>query len=354
MFKEYLYLLATDKKKGVIDGVLKIFLLILSLMYGFLIRILSSFYLINPHKLDCKVISVGNVTLGGTGKTSLVELIAGYLKDNGHRIAILSRGYKKLDTQFTISDARYETMGDEPYMLSKNLVGVPVIVDKDRVRAGKKAINDYKVDTVLLDDGFQQWRLKKDLDIVTIDATNPLGNLHSIPRGVLREPLSSLKRAGILVLSKVDLIEDSRSIKKFLNEINPDALIIEAIHKPMGFYKLGESRKNLLTLNEFKGKKVSLVCGIADPRSFEQLVRNLGIEIALSFKYPDHHIYTRQDLDKIIDDSRKNGIDMIITTEKDSVRLSNFDTSAAHCFVLRIKLELLQYEEFFSKIHSLY
>ena len=357
MCREYLYLLATDKKRGIIAGVLKTFLFILSLFYGLAVRILSFIYLIKPYRLNCKVISIGNITLGGTGKTPLVESLAFKLKEQGHRVAILSRGYKRLDT-------RCETMGDEPQMLSRNLENVPVVVDKDRISAAKKAIRDYQVDTVILDDGFQQWRIKKDLDIVTIDAANPWANLAVLPRGILREPIGSLRRAHIFVLTKVNLNPHHQAVEQLLKEVNPRALIVEAVHKPVGFYKFGEPRDNLLSPDEFSAEKVSLICGIADPESFEKLISKLGIEVALSFKFPDHYIYSEEDLNKIIRDSKQKGINKIITTEKDSVRLLAMDDRlpalslvegwTMDCYVLRIKLEVLQDEIFIKRIHSLF
>jgi len=356
MLRRYLYLLATDKKKGFIAGIFKSFLFIFSLIYGLIVKILVFIYRIKPYQLNCKVISVGNITLGGTGKTSLVELLALRLRQEGHKVAVISRGYKRKVTGYGLRDTGYEAMGDEPYMLSRNLGDIPVIVDKDRIRAAKLAIQDYGVDTVILDDGFQQWRIKRDLEIVTIDATNPLGNLHLLPRGVLREPLSSLKRANIFVLTKVNLNPDIQVVLGFISEINPEALIVEAIHKPVGFYKLGSLRDNLLSLKEFHSKRIALVCGIAAPESFEDLVSSLGIDIGLSFRFPDHHPYTKEDLDKIISDSKQNSIDIIITTEKDSVRFPaiRYPLSAIRCFVLHIKLEVIQSEIFIKRLHSLY
>lgn len=356
MCRRYLYSLATDKERGFIAGILKIFLLLLSIIYSLIVRILSLLYRLKPYQLNCKVISVGNITLGGTGKTSLVEFIAQYLKQQGHKISILSRGYGRYRTQTANRKPNHQIMGDEPYMLGRNLGNVPVIVDEDRVRSAQNSIRDHGVDTVILDDGFQQWRIKKDLDIVTIDATNPLGNLHLLPRGILRESPSSLKRANIFVLTKVNLNPDNQKIKGFLNRINPDALIVEAIHKPVGLYKLGGSRYNLMDPESFQGNRVSLFSGIADPQSFEDLVNNLGIKIGLVYRFPDHYIYRAEDFNKIISDSKQEGISIIITTEKDSVRFptTNYELLTMNCFVLRIKLEILQNEIFIKRIHSLY
>ena len=153
----YIYSLATDKHAGFIAGIIKSVLLIISFIYGLIVRVLMIFYQLRPYKLGCKVISIGNITLGGTGKTTLVEFVARYLRQKGHKVVILSRGYKRKvhGQQSTVHSS--ETMGDEPYMLFKNLGDVPVLVDANRVRAAKSAIKDYFADTVILDDGFQQW-----------------------------------------------------------------------------------------------------------------------------------------------------------------------------------------------------
>ncbi|MGD9014662.1 MAG: tetraacyldisaccharide 4'-kinase [Candidatus Omnitrophota bacterium] len=365
IMRKYLYSLATDKSKGLPAGIFKIILFILSLIYGLTVRILSFIYRIRPYRLECKVISVGNITLGGTGKTTLVEFIGRHLREQGKRIAVLSRGYARQQEQiasfgFTSKQeehkADFKTMGDEPYMLSINLGNIPVIVDKDRIRAARRAIRDYQVDTVILDDGFQQWRIDKDLEIVTVDATNPLGNSHLLPRGILREPTSSLKRADVFILTKVNLNPDIQAIKKILTNINSHALIIEASYKPTGFYRLKESRDALIDPGEFQGRQAGLLCGIADPGSFENLISNLGIKISASFKFPDHHLYTEQDLERVISELQQKDQDMLITSEKDAVRLSNLSDklTTIECFILRINLELLQNEIFIKRIHSLY
>ncbi|MFH1577694.1 MAG: tetraacyldisaccharide 4'-kinase [Candidatus Omnitrophota bacterium] len=356
MLKDYLYSLATDKEKGFIAAVFKILLFMLSLIYGLAVRILLFIYRIRPCRLSPKVISVGNITLGGTGKTLLVEMLSRYLKDKGHKVSVLSRGYKKPAVCSLSLAPGYQTMGDEPYMLSRNLGNIPVVVDKDRIRGAMKAVRDYGSDTVILDDGFQQWKIRKNLDIVAIDARNPLGNLNLIPRGILREPLSSLRRADIFVLTKINLNPDNQNIKRLLNQINPGALIVEAAYQPEGFYKFGQSRDNLLSPGEFIGEKVSLVCGIADPQSFENMVSNLGVDIGACFRFPDHHRYSEADLKNIIKDSKAANISKVITTEKDSVRLpaSGCGLPGIQWHVLRIKLEVAQYETFVNRINSLY
>ncbi|MFC1657941.1 tetraacyldisaccharide 4'-kinase [Candidatus Omnitrophota bacterium] len=354
--KEYLYSLATDKSRGLLAGVLKFILFILSLIYGLAIRMLSFFYCLKPYRFNCRVISVGNITLGGTGKTLLVEMLAGLLKKDGHRVAVLSRGYKRPGVAHPVSGESYEAMGDEPYMLSRNLGDIPVIVDKHRARAAKKAIRDYQVDTVILDDGFQQWKIKKDLEIVTIDATNPFGNLSMLPRGVLREPLSSLRRADIFVLTKTNFTKDSQKIKNTLNRISPGCLIFQGGYKPEGFYRLDDSAGTLLGPEAFAGRQAGLLCGIADPESFAGLIRNLGIGIGISFKFPDHHQYTKAELDRVAGELKKRDIKLLITTEKDYVRLEacGFRLSAISCYIMRIRMELTENEAFIKRIRSLY
>jgi tetraacyldisaccharide 4'-kinase len=354
--QEYLYSLATDRKKGFIAVLIKILLFALSLIYGLLLRVLIFIYSIRPHRLKCKVISVGNITLGGTGKTSLVEFIARYLKKEGHKLAILSRGYKRKITGCGLENNDYAAMGDEPQMLKNNLKGTPVLVDTNRIRAANLGIHDYGVDTVILDDGLQQWKIKKDLEIVAIDAGNPFGNRQLLPRGILRQPLSTLGKADIFILTKTDLSADTEGIKNYLKRINPLADIFESMHKPAGFYKLGKSEK-LFDADALKGKNVTVFSGIADPFYFENTLKNLKIDIGLSFRFPDHHPYSQKDLTNIAQESRRKNIEAIVTTEKDAVRLDEqaLSCSLAAIFVLRIELAITKDEErFYYRLRKLY
>jgi len=359
--KEYLYNLVTDRTRGFIPGILKLFLFILSLLYGLIIRFLIFFYCLKPARLGVRVISVGNITLGGTGKTSLVEYVAKYLKQKGHKVAILSRGYKRKITsneQPRLPDgqgaASNETMGDEAYMLSIKLDRTPVIVDADRIRGARKAIKDYSADTLILDDGFQQWRVGKDLEIVTIDAANPFGNRQMIPRGILREPLSSLKRADIFVLTKTNLNPATEGLKNLLKSLNPKAQVFESVHQAVCFYQLGRDRGSI-NRESFRGKSVALFSGIGDPGSFEALVKTMGIKVGLSIRFPDHHNYSQKDIQGVIARSREKRVDTIITTEKDAARLGNLaiDDPQAEIMVLRIGLKLNKDEEFHNRLLKL-
>lgn len=329
----------------------------LSIIYSLIIRVFSSICLFRPYSLNCKVVSVGNITLGGTGKTTLVEFIAEYLRDKGYRVAILSRGYKrKVPQRPRVPVPSYENMGDEPYMLKMNLGDIPVIVDADRIRAGKKAIFEYKADTVILDDGFQQWKIKKDLEIVAVNSVSGFGNKYMLPAGVLREPLSALARADIFVLTKSNLNSDTISIRNILKRINPQAMIIESMHEPQGFYRLGEE-KNILGPDALKDKTVTLFCGIGDPDSFEEIIVGLGIKVRKFIKFPDHHKYSDKDLEDIIAGSQNKNIGALITTAKDAVRINKIGVSGYKLpiYVLRVKLKIKEDEEkFCNRLLGLY
>jgi tetraacyldisaccharide 4'-kinase len=358
--EKFLYNLATDKYKGVFFSPLKFILFLLSLIYGLAVRLSILFYRIKPaHRLKCKVISVGNITLGGTGKTSLVEFIAKYLRQNGHKVAVISRGYKRKVAASGRGASGYESMGDEPYMLSKKLGGIPVIVDSDRIRAVKRAIRDYGIDTAILDDGFQQWRIKKDLEIVAIDAGRAFGNRHLIPRGILREPLSSLKRADIFVLTKTNTSPDVKGIRYFLGKVNPGALIVESIHKPValcGICGIGKAAQDM-DLEKLKGKNAALFSGIGEPGSFEKMAKGLGFKIGLSIRFPDHYPYSEKDLKKIIAESEKNNIEAVVTTEKDAVRLEGLPIGDCPLPVMALRIELAipkDEQVFYSRLLGLY
>jgi len=396
--REYLYSLATDKEKGFIAGVIKPLLFILSLAYGLCSRMIIFLRRRKLYRLGCKLISVGNITLGGTGKTVLVEYIARFLKEKGHKVAILTRGYKRKVTlrlrpstssglrsgqakpPFEFSQGRqshpstqlragkvsakrsaaspegtsYEEMGDEAYMLAEKLSDIPVIVDADRIRAAKRAIQDYSVDTLILDDGFQQWHIKKDLEIVAIDAQNPFGNKRLIPRGILREPLGNLSRADIFILTKTNFSPDKETLKLFLRSLNPAARIFESRHEPVSFFDFNHPQESI-DLAALRGKSVVLFCGIGDPDSFTALISSLDINISTFFKFPDHYNYTAQDIDHITQAAKEKNVDTIITTEKDMVRVFAVRASpyTVRFLALRIKLEIKDEQEFHNRLLGL-
>ena len=308
--REYLYSLATDKNGTIIDEVLRSFLSVASVIYYAGINLILFAYrrtIFRSHCLNCRLISVGNITCGGTGKTPVVQMLAKRLSAQGKKPAVLTRGYGR----------------DESEFLKDALPGIPVLADKNRLKAGRAAIDKYGIDTVILDDGFQHWRLKRDIDLVVVNGLNPFGNRRLIPRGMLREPLNGLRRARAFIITKTDLV-DKQSITNLKNElagINPPALIIESVHSPS--YLSGLITGEKFDLEKIKGKRVAILSGIGDPISFKMLVERLGARIVSEFSFLNHHQYTTADLKDIIAQCESLGIENVVTTEKDAVKLED-------------------------------
>ena len=346
MIADYLYSLATDRRRGLFESLIKGILSVFSVVYGLTVRIIIFIKRRNRCRLNCQVISVGNLTLGGTGKTTTVEFVAKYLAAQGHKVAVLSRGR-----------AGAQNLGDEPAMLSKKLDGLPVIADADRIRGAKKAIAEFGSDTVILDDGLQQWHIKKDLEIITIDAGCPFGNGYLLPRGILRQPLSSLRRADVFVLTKTNLYPDTRKIKDTLARFFPSALVIETIHRPAGFYELSQPR-HWLPVDALAGQPVALFCGIGDPGSFEKLTSGLGAKVELFLRFSDHYCYTAADLLKISAAARDKKINILITTEKDAARFCDIRSMLPDLRILVLMIELGFKDDgkdrFYNRLRALY
>ncbi|MDD3275133.1 MAG: tetraacyldisaccharide 4'-kinase [Candidatus Omnitrophica bacterium] len=347
--QEFLYNLVTGKIKGAGGILLRGILLVLSWFYGLAVILLSGFYRIKPRRLAAKVISVGNITLGGTGKTVLVEYLAAKLSASGKTVAVLSRGYKR-----DISRSGLPGMGDEPAMLQEKLPRVKVVVDKDRVRGAGKAVGGYKADTLLLDDGMQQWRIFKDLEIVMIDAANPFGNRRMLPAGFLREPLCALRRADIFVLTKdypglsVDKLEAD------LGKFNPRALIVTARHAPVGFRRIGREEE-FLDPGLLRGKRAAIFSGIGNPGGFRSCVEGLGISVESSFDFTDHHNYSLREIEHIMEEAGKRGLETVITTCKDAVKIRGLEIKDLKIMVLEVKLEIVRNEtEFDRRLFKLY
>ncbi len=344
--------IASGRAKGFFAYLLKAMLFVLSFIYGIFIKLLLSWYSLKPYRAACRVISVGNITLGGTGKTMIVEYIADYLKTKGIKVVVLSRGYKRKMPHRQAGElpvTSYETMGDEPYMLSQNLVDIPVISGPDRIKSINEAVAGYSAQAVIIDDGFQQWKIRKDLDIVAIDATSPFGDKTMIPCGLLREPLSSLGRADIFVITKSNLTAESTDkIRGALNKINPRALIVVSEHHPIGFYDLYDQER-FIEAQAFHGQSVACISAIGDPSSFEALVKSLNIHISLSFRFSDHHNYSEGDLRKIFSACNDKGIGIIVVTQKDAVKIErlNIKDVSLRIIVLRLKLKITDSQEDF-------
>ncbi|MGA1237353.1 MAG: tetraacyldisaccharide 4'-kinase [Limisphaerales bacterium] len=324
-------------------------------------KFLYDYRILRDTTLGVQVIAIGNLTVGGTGKTPVVEKFARELKDQGRNVAILSRGYRSKPPPLSkrlldklllreettpprvVSDGRSllldsESAGDEPYMLASNLKDVVVLVDKDRVKAGRYAIETFGCDTLLLDDGFQYWKLRgRRMDIVLIDRQQPFGNEYLLPRGTLREPAEHLARASTIFITKSD--GNTSELRQRITRNNPTAGIIECVHHPLYFEDVFSGER--LDLEFIRGKKVASLSGIAQPESFEQSLTNLGADLVYAKRFADHHRFTQQEVLNAINRSKKRQADVILTTQKDAVRFPKIDRRDLPLCFMRVEIRIL-------------
>lgn len=315
--KRFLYLVATDQLNGISISIVKLFLWVLSWVYCVLMVLRGVLYKISvlkTLKLSCPVISIGNLTVGGTGKTPLIEFLAEVLGDRNSKVVILMRGYMDGGTG---SQAH---KSDEATMLEDVFPDIPVLIGANRGKNAQTYLKDHSADVFLLDDGFQHQQLARDVDIVVVDSTDPWGNGCLMPRGILRESKHALKRAQIFVLTKTDLGKNNLDmINKDLKARNPEALIVETIHKPVSLVDLRQGA--VVDLKVISGRQVCAVCSIGNPNSFKQTLTGLGANIEKFNPFMDHHIYTDEDIKCVVRSCQDQNIAMIVTTEKDAVKL---------------------------------
>ncbi len=324
----------------------KLFAKGLAAIYGAAVWFWQSTYRWFPSrvkKVEARVVSIGNITWGGTGKTPLTVMLARELSREGKKVAVLTRGYGD----------------DEVKELRKKLPGIPVMVGKDRVRAAREAVQKHGAQFLLMDDGFQHWNLHRDLDMVMLNATEPFGPGGLIPMGSLREPLNNLARADIFVLTKSDVgSKNVHWIRQKLSTIKPNAVIFEAIHNPVALHD--PLRNRTLQPHDLRGRKVAALSGIGDPHSFEKTVELLGAEIQFAARYEDHHPFQASEVARFIKQARAMGLKEAVTTEKDFFRLqtilekgSSEDARAFTFWVLEIELQVSDEEDFIRRcMHS--
>lgn len=312
--------------------------------------------------LGTQVVSVGNITVGGTGKTPVVELLARSLRDQGRHVAILSRGYKsrKLDEAQKWRDGNGQSIpeekmpkvvssggelflssnfaGDEPYMLAKNLNGISVVVDKNRVKGGKFAIRHLLADTLLLDDGMQYLKLSRGLNIVLVDSSAPFGTGSLLPRGTLREPPKNLKRAHYIMLTKCDGSSNEELIEQ-IRKHNRTAEIIECTHGPVHLENVFSGER--LALKTLQEKWVGAISAIAVPEAFETALQKLGARVEITRRFSDHHRFSRRDVDKFMQRCVERDMEMVLTTEKDAVRFPRPTSLDVPIYFLRIEVKIL-------------
>src|ERR1019366_2401447 len=342
--------------RGILFGSSKVFTVAVKIR-----RWLYNVRIFRDKTLGVQVIAIGNLTVGGTGKTPGVEKFARELRDAGRTVAILTRGYRSkplpLHRQILnkvllredqtppriVSDGKSllldsEMAGDEPYMLASNLKDVVVLVDKDRVKSGRYAIEKFGCDTLLLDDGFQYWHLRgRRHDVVLIDRQQPFGNEHLLPRGTLREPPSHLARAHTIFITKSD--GNTAELRERISKLNSTAAVIECVHRPLYLEDVFTGERHVLEI--VRGKKVASLSGIAQPESFEQSLGKLGGELVYSKRFADHHRFTQQEILNAINRSKKRQAENIITTQKDAVRFPKFGRRDLPIYFMRVEIKIV-------------
>lgn len=322
--------------------------------------------------LGTTVISIGNITVGGTGKTPVVELFSKTLRDRGRKVAILSRGYKskkldkpqewkrratgelvpeeempKLVSAGKGMELEVQYAGDEPYMLAKNLDGVAVVVDKDRVKGGKFAIEELDCDLLLLDDGMQFLKIAHSLDIVLVDFNSPFGTGAILPRGTLREPPKNLCRADYIFITKCYQAGNTELIEK-IRKHNPVAEIIECTHGPQHLENVFTGE--IVPLDFLDGKYVAAISGIAVPQSFEDKLTDFGANVLFHRTFADHHSFSQKEVDRFMRRCVRRDADIIVTTEKDAVRFPKPAEMDVDIYFLRIEVDILSGQDVWERL----
>jgi tetraacyldisaccharide 4'-kinase len=348
------------------------FLKILSLFFGLAVFIRTFLYnarILRKTFLGCKIVVIGNLTVGGTGKTPVTEKMARVLSERGRKVVIISRGYKsradpllkKILRWLThgekpkprvVSDGKNlllgsDEAGDEPYMLARNLLplGVVVLVHRNRVDAGSYALRNFGCDTILLDDGLQYLPLHGQINLLLVDSTNPFGNGSLLPRGILREPVRNLKRGHSIFLTKSDG-SSATELKAHIRKYNSTAPIVVCAHAPRNLSSLDGTTS--LPLGYLKGRRVATFSGIATPERFEQFVRENGGQILHNQRFLDHHRFSEDDLVDVFDEAVANDAELVVTTEKDAVRINPGRKWKLPLYYLRLEIEILSDQKAFN------
>jgi len=338
----YFRQLVSGERQQCADRLLLGFLKLCALLYAAMMRLRALFYktgILRVKRLPMPVISVGNITMGGTGKTPAVLLLARELMTRGRRVAVLTRGYGgSLEGETRIvSDG--ETLllspaeaGDEPCLLASSLPGLMVVMGSDRYRAGCLALNRLSPDCFILDDGFQHQRLGRDLDILLLDSTAPFSNGWTVPAGFLREPPSASKRSDLVILTRCS------GQQTLPDELPVTVPVCCSSHVLAGFTPLAGGE--LRPFRQLEGKRVVAFCGIADPAAFFNSVESCGVPLVATLAFPDHSVYGIREMEALGKLKQQSRADCLITTAKDAVKLLPYTTIICDCFVVKLELTL--------------
>ncbi len=328
--------LISGQKGGLSAAFFRFFLSGASVGYSSAVRLRNSLYtqcFFKTHRVDATVISIGNITVGGTGKTPLVIWLYKYLQKKQINCAILTRGYKTHTKGRSTNYERRAPAIDEPGILAENCPQAKVIVNPDRVAGATEATEKFGAKVLIMDDGFQHRRLVRDFDIVAIDATQPFGYGKILPAGLLREPVTSLRRANAVVITRCDQISEHEldKLEKKLRAINPDMLIARSIHAPVYAQTMDGKQ---IGLDQLKGKKIFAFCGIGNPDAFLNTIKTLGAKLVGSRVYDDHHHYTNACLADIYEQAEHLEADLVLTTQKDWTKIiSDYKSSLPLAYI---------------------
>ena len=297
------------------------------------------------HRLNCPVISVGNLAMGGTGKTPMVVWLASLFSKEGYRVGIVSRGYGGAESGrvVVVSDgenilADKAISGDEPLMLAKRLSGIPVLCSTKRVKAGKAAIEKFNCNALILDDGFQHRYLARDLDVVMLDSGNPFGSGWVFPRGTMREKAAALARAQVLILSRFDGSEGAEKNCDNLRRQWPDKTIVTSTHRPVRIFSAADHRER--PPSSLSQLRLAAFAGIARPDDFFQSVHNLGARLVYTASLPDHYPLTSELLASLVREASRFKPEFWLTTEKDWVRLPQTLPQSMELWVMAVEIDL--------------
>ena len=300
--------------------------------------------LLRTGRLSCPVISIGNITLGGSGKTPMAELIVRCLRELGAAPAVVSRGYGRATRGVhVVADQAGVKLapraaGDEPLLLAEQLPGVPVVVGENRFEAARVAVEHCGATAIVLDDGFQHRTLYKDLEIVVINGRAPWGNNRLFPRGMLREPLSALRRADLVVVTNPP---DAAAVERTIRTIrrhNERAQVLTAVYEVIDAHEVGSARRE--DGPALAGRRLLAFAGLGSPRGFAETLAGTGVRVAGLVEYPDHYWFAERDLVDLEAQARAIGAEGLITTEKDWVRLRERSPRSIPLWVLSVRLRL--------------